>query len=352
MTVPRLLVTVDVEEDMPGWRVQETVRVTNASALPRFHALCSEVGVRPTYLCTYPMVTDPQSASILRGLMEQGNCEIGTHLHSWNTPPFLGVPGIAGDERRIPYYQTQLPRERLCAKLAVLHGAVERLAGRAPTSFRAGRFGLDGRSLGELSSFGYRVDTSVTPLVDHSDDGGPDFRSAPQLPYHPSAGDVTRRGELPILEVPVSIALTRRLRGRFSKYFVRLPRPLRVRGLLSRDYLNLVDFAWLYPARFDLDLMRRACASLVASGTPVLNVFLHSSELVPGLAYHVRTEADCEQVFARLRGLFTHCIEDLGARPATLDEATPHVETWLAAGSGELGAAAGAARAASRPASR
>jgi hypothetical protein len=348
LSAPRLLVTVDVEEDMPEWRVLPEPRVTNARALPRFHELCAEFGVRPTYLCTYPMATEPDSARVLASLVERGDCEIGTHLHAWSTPPYLGVPAIDGDERLVPYYQSQLPRERLCAKLAVLHGAVERLAGRAPTSFRAGRFGLDATSLGELAAFGYRVDTSVTPLVDHTPDGGPDFRSAPQLPYHPSAADPSRPGSLPIVEIPVSIALTRRLRGRFSKYFVRLPRALRVRGLLSRDYLNLVDFAWLYPARFDLDLMKKVCATLVRGGTPVLNAFLHSSELVPGLAYHGRSDADCDRVFARLRGLFAHCIDDLGARPATLEEAAPHVEAWLGAGRRAAPAEAAEARSPSR----
>jgi hypothetical protein len=43
----------------------------------------------------------------------------------------------------------------------------------------------------------------------------------------------------------------------------------------------VVDFAWLYPVRFDLELMQKTARILVEGGAPVLNVFVHSNELVP-----------------------------------------------------------------------
>jgi hypothetical protein len=82
-----------------------------------------------------------------------------------------------------------------------------------------------------------------------------------------------------------------------------------------------VDFAWLYPVRFELELMRAAASTLRAHGTPVLNVFLHSSELTPGTSGRIRTQADVESMLARLRGILEHCLSALGARPATLAEA-------------------------------
>jgi len=106
-----------------------------------------------------------------------------------------------------------------------------------------------------------------------------------------------------------------------QRAYVHLPAVTRLRGLLSRDGLGLVDYAWLYPVRFELELMTRAADVLVAAGAPTLNVFLHSSELVPGMSGRVKTAADVEQVFARLAGLFEHCLGALGAEPATLGEA-------------------------------
>jgi hypothetical protein len=318
---PRLLFTIDVEEDMPGWEITDPISVSNVLSLPRLAELCRALGVKPTYLCTYPVVSTPESAAILRLLGERGDCEIGTHLHAWNTPPFQGVPGRSGDERKHTYYQSELGPERFRAKLEVLHRAVGDVAGSEPRAFRAGRFGIDAATLGELIPFGYEVDSSVTPLEEHRADRGPDFRSAPQHPYRPARDDVAERGDLPIVEIPVSIGLTRRLPPVLKSAYLRLPRLTRVRGLLSRDWLKLVDLAWLYPVRFDLELMQKAARTLVADGAPVLNVFVHSSELVPGQSGRVQTRADVEQVFARLSGILEFCLETFGAEPCTLSEA-------------------------------
>jgi hypothetical protein len=103
--------------------------------------------------------------------------------------------------------------------------------------------------------------------------------------------------------------------------YVYLPKATRMRGLLSRDYLRIIDFAWLYPARFDLELMSRAAGTLMESGSPVLNVFLHSSELLAGASGRADTEADVEEVFARSRGILAHCLDTYSAVPATLREA-------------------------------
>lgn len=321
MKRPLLLLSIDVEEDMPGWRILERTSVANLSALPRLAAACAELGVRPTYLCNYPVVDDAEGATLLRGLAERGGCEIGTHIHAWNTPPYRGVPGRAGDERQHTYYQLELEPEVCRAKLHAVHEAVTAVAGRAPTSFRAGRYGIDEASLGFLIELGYRVDTSVTPLVDHSDDGGPDFRGAPRFPYRPSAADLQRPGTLPIVEIPVSIATTRELPEALQRAYVRLPRVTRLRGLLSSDWLGLVDFAWLYPVRFGLDAMQRVADVLVRQESPVLNVFLHSSELFPGVSGRVHTEVDVERTFERLIALLRYCLEVHHAEPATLAEA-------------------------------
>ncbi len=329
---PRLLFTVDVEEDMPGWEITDPITVHNVAALPRLAEMCAELGVRPTYLCTYPTVTTPESAAILRLLHRRGDCEIGTHLHPWNTPPFHGVPGLNGDERNHTYYQYELGPERFRAKLAVLHEAVGELTGVAPRAYRAGRFGIDAATLSELVPLGYEVDSSVTPLEEHRADHGPDFRSAPQLPYRPARHDITRPGDLPIVEIPVSVGLTRRVPSFVKQIFVHLPKATRLRGLLSRDYLNVIDFAWLYPVRFELDLMKKAARILCEDGSPALNVFIHSSELVAGASGRVHTRPDVEACWAGVAGILEFCLEELEAEPCTLSEAARALAPGLGLG--------------------
>ena len=321
MSGPLLLLTIDVEEDMPGWQIKQPTSVSNVSALPRLAEMCASLGVRPTYLCDYPVLSDPSAGDTLRRLHGEGDCEIGTHLHAWTNPPFEGVPGRDGDERDIAYYQSELGADVLRAKLEKLHEAAEAISGESAVSFRAGRFGIDGVSLQELVKLGYRVDSSITPLADHRADEGPDFRSAPPLPYRPDARDVTRPGDLPIVEIPVSIALTRPLPQSLQRAYVRIPQVTRLRGILSRDFLGLVDYAWLYPVRFDTELMSKTARALRQARNPVLNVFLHSSELAPGVSGRVHTEADVDQVFERLRGILEFCRTEFDAVPATLGEA-------------------------------
>lgn len=319
MPPPLLVFTIDVEEDMPDWGITDPITVSNVEALRGLAALCARHGVRPTYLCNYPVATQPSSAAVLRELHARGDCEIGTHLHAWNTPPFQGVPGRVGDERSQTYYQYELGPDRFRAKLEVLHAALTELAGGPPRSFRAGRFGIDAATLRELLPLGYEVDSSITPLSEHVADGGPDFRRAPQHPYRPAHDDVARRGDLPIVEIPVSISLTRRVPRLVQSAFVRLPQATRVRGLLSRDFLGWIDFAWLYPARFDLDLMSAAARTLIRGGAPVLNVFLHSSELCDGTSGRDATVQG--QVLQRLEQFFRLCLDEFDARPCTLLEA-------------------------------
>jgi len=45
------------------------------------------LGVVPTYVLDWPVCNNPAAVSVLRGLMEQGRCDIGTHLHPWVSPP-------------------------------------------------------------------------------------------------------------------------------------------------------------------------------------------------------------------------------------------------------------------------
>ena len=325
---PLLLLTIDVEEDMPGWRITDPITVENARALPVLAETCAELGVRPTYLCSYPMVQDPASRAVLGDLHARGGCEIGTHLHPWNTPPFEGLPDRDVDERSTAYFPCELGAERFRAKLETLHGALAELTGSAPTSHRAGRFGIDAVTLGELVAMGYEVDSSVTPLADHRGDGGPDFRRAPTVPYRPDRESVVRRGDLPIVEIPVSIGLTRNLPRAARRAFLSLPEALHVRGLLSKDYLDLVDYAWLYPARFELDLMKRLLATLSAGEAPTFNVFLHSNELTPGTSG--REDRDAHEVcLERTRRLLEHCVSEYDATPVTLTEAARLLEPTL-----------------------
>src|SRR6187549_1077512 len=169
-----LLVGIDTEGDNQ-WdaaaRTQQTFE--NLYALPRLHALFARHGVRPTYVITHPVATDPKSAEVLRRLLAQGDCEIGAHHHVWETPPCT-----ADDVRRHAYAST-LPRRQFEDQLAVLTAAIESAVGVRPVSYRSGRFGFSADHVAALEQHGYLVESSVAPLFSETHKGGPEFVEAP-----------------------------------------------------------------------------------------------------------------------------------------------------------------------------
>ena len=173
-----LLVGIDTEGDNQ-WDAAARLnqRFENIYALPRLHQAFAKHGVRPTYVITYPVATDARSADVLRTLLDQGDCEVGAHHHAWETPPCSD-----DDVRRHPYAST-LPRPQFDAQLASLTDAITCATGRAPVSYRSGRYGFAIDHVPALERLGYQVESSIVPLFYEAHKGGPDFVEAPLRPY-------------------------------------------------------------------------------------------------------------------------------------------------------------------------
>jgi len=82
------LVTIDVEADNE-WARGRQPTYDSIQLLRAFQRLCDRYGVRPTYLVTYDVASDSKSSSVLLELLEEGNCEIGAHMHGWWTAQWL-----------------------------------------------------------------------------------------------------------------------------------------------------------------------------------------------------------------------------------------------------------------------
>jgi hypothetical protein len=222
---PYLLITVDTESD-DLWARRAELSFENIRHIPRLQQLFDDYCVRPTYLVSYPVATSEIGRQVLKPIAREGNVEIGSHMHVWTTPPL--VPVTPEDSRYCPL-ATEIPYELLARKMANVTRVVSELSGTRTVSHRAGRFAFDQNGLRVLQELGYIVDTSVTPLMTHIEPShtggqrGSDFRSAPLEPYYPCKDDVTRSGAGSILEVPVSIFLTRPLPPRISIRLARLP---------------------------------------------------------------------------------------------------------------------------------
>lgn len=308
-----LLVGIDTEGDNQ-WSAdaRQNQRFENIYALPRLHALFARHGVRPTYVITYPVAKDPRSAEVLRALLDGGDCEIGAHHHAWETPPCT-----AEDVKRHPYAST-LPRAQFDSQLESLTTAIRDAIGRAPVSYRSGRFGFSADHVAALERLGYTVESSVAPLFYESHKGGPEFVEAPLRPYFLAYDNATRPGSSNVLEVPVSAALDRKLPKRLQYAYARAPRPYTTKRVLRG--LRLVRMRWLRPSYSSLDDMIGLAKDLARWNEPALNLLFHSSEAIVGGSPYNRTQAELDAFCDRLERFLAFATRELDAVPATLAE--------------------------------
>jgi peptidoglycan/xylan/chitin deacetylase (PgdA/CDA1 family) len=332
MSHPAFVITLDTEPDNE-WARPRVATTENARFVPRFHELCLRHGFPVTYLLTLEMAEDPFLRDYLRPRAVAGECEIGAHLHPWNTPP---LEPLTDDDMRHHPYPFEYPVEVQRAKLATLVAAIERNYSTRPQSYKAGRWGLDEAHAALLEEFGFSVDTSVCPGVDWGPSkgapggrGGPDFTTAPLRPYRLSRDNVCRPGSLRVWELPPTIVFYHPL-GRMVPGVRFLYRKIRrVRRLFDRKHAGA---QWLRPYPYQTAARLRRVVELArAAGTPVLNMTLHSSELMPGCSPYNKTEASIEDLFRRLDDFLGGLRAD-GLEGLTLAAAAARLDAGTAAG--------------------
>jgi|tagenome__1003787_1003787.scaffolds.fasta_scaffold20972949_3 peptidoglycan/xylan/chitin deacetylase (PgdA/CDA1 family) len=308
-----LLVGIDTEGDNQ-WdaAARARQRFENIYALPKLHALFARHGVRPTYVITHPVATDPRSAEVLRALRAEGDCEIGAHHHVWETPPFSDA-----DVRRHDY-AANLPLAQFEAQLDALTDAIHAAVGVRPVSYRSGRFGFSAAHVSALERCGYQVESSVAPLFYEAHKGGPDFVEAPLRPYYLAYDSATTPGTSRVLEIPVSAALNRRLPKRVQYLYARAPRPYTTKRVLRK--LGVARIRWLRPSYSSFEDMSSLARDLARDGQPVLNLLFHSSEAILGGSPYNRTNEELAAFCGRLERFFAFARQELRVVPATFDE--------------------------------
>jgi hypothetical protein len=292
-----VIVSVDTEED--NWRPTRTaISVDNIRELPELDRRFEALGVRATYFTTYHVAAARWAADVLRDLQATGRCEIGAHLHPWNTPPLDEplLPSLTMAKNLHPALRE--------AKIKHLTDLLTTTFGTAPTSFRAGRFGVGGETTAALVRCGYRVDSSVTPFVSWTAfDNGPSHESAPMAMHWLGAnGQRTDAAQGRLIEVPLSIGYTR---GPFELWHrvhrvmdSRLLRPLRLAGAAART--RLVEKVILSPEGDGRRSMVALARQLIARGTGYLHFFFHTPSLRPGASPYAPTRAATERILNSL----------------------------------------------------
>jgi hypothetical protein len=281
-----LCVSIDCECDKgPRWKTKRPMSFEGISEgiTHRLQPLFRSFGAKGTYLLSPEVIKDARSAEALRSL--EGDHELGSHLHGEYAEPGAFEP----DETTA--FQRDYPREIERAKLTSLTDDFKSAFGRAPTSFRAGRFGIGESSIEILEDLGYTVESSVTPFMDWRDKHPAlNFLGAPTQPYRPDPRFPARTGKSLLLEVPVTI---------------------RPRALGRVPFVGkMIEPLWLRPTHGTTERLvgvaKEEIATALAerpSAPVVLNCMFHNVEITPGTSPYAAKDSEARAILGRLGGL-------------------------------------------------
>lgn len=308
---PLLMVVVDTEEEFDWTRpFDRGSRSTRSiTAQDRAHAVFERFGLKPTYVINHPVATNPAATRYLRGLVDSGLADVGTHCHPWVTPPHAEAVS------NVNSFHGNLPPELEAAKIAATTDAVAQAFGTSPRIFKAGRYGVGAHTFDTLRSLGYTLDCSFVPHTSFAGEGGPDFVGVPHAPFFT---DDTHQ----LLEVPMTVGHTGRLASAgplWSKVFdaswsraLHLPGALNRAGLLQRVRLTPEGVS----AANQIGLLER----LVLQGQRLFTLTYHSPSLEPGHTPYVRTESDLLEFISRIESVLHHFRQRLGGGFTTLTD--------------------------------
>lgn len=274
--------------------------------LEKAEIIFDQYRICPVYVLDYPVVFQADGYRPVQELYASKRCLIGAHLHPWVNPPF---EEILSSETSFP---GNLSRSLELGKLKMLGDTIGERFGVSPVMYKAGRYGVGKHTADILEDLGYEVDLSVCPLMDYSEEGGPDFTCSTAWPYWFGRD---RR----LLELPLTVGFSGLLRrwGSRLRRIASSPvlRSLHGVGALAR--LRLADRIWLSPEGYSSAEHQRLVRDLFDDGLRIFAFTFHSPSLEPGNTPYVRSAADLEKFLSRFRKFFDFFFGDLGGCAST-----------------------------------
>ncbi len=278
------LVSVDTEGDnLWRWHYGDPITTENTNYIMRFQELCEKYGFIPTYLTNYEMAADDKFVKLFRKKAQQGKCEIGMHLHAWNSPPEYKLDNIYGGQPFI----TEYPKEIIFEKHKFLKNYLENRFELPVITYRSGRWATNDILFKVLEEIGIKVDCSVTPGIDHSHNkgmsvsGGNNYKKFSNKPY-------MLRDDL--IEIPMTTTLKRVFGGSSLKN--------KLRNSIKGKSL------WLRPAVLNFRELSEFLKFNECSGNDYAQFMIHSSELMPNGSPYFKNEDAIEQLYLTTEKFF------------------------------------------------
>lgn len=289
------IITVDTEGDNQWkYKIGDKITTQNAFAIPRFQKICEKYGFKPVYLINYEMINNPSFVDFVSEKASEGKCEIGMHLHAWNTPPEY-VLRKEKNEGGLPYL-IEYPTEIMDSKVEYLTDLIKKRTGFRPVSHRAGRWAMDSRYFDILAKYNYLVDCSVTPGINWSNCRGyVEGSRGTDYSNHDSAPTYFKCKKGGIWEVPMSIS---------PPYHSFCMKHITSFNELKREIKKLLfgDNIWM---RIMDSSINRQIQYANNNEAEYLMFMLHSSELISEGSRYFTTPESVEMFFQNMEKLFS-----------------------------------------------
>lgn len=308
----RFLLSVDTEEEFEWGKgfARDAHGTTAVPAMRDGQAYFAQAGVAPLYFVDYPVARSNAATDILGPAAEAGQAHIGVHLHPWVTPPFSEQVSSRNS------YAGNLPAAVERAKLVAVRDELTTRYGKAPTAYRAGRYGIGPNTLTILADEGFRCDSSVRSHFDYRDDGGPDFTRQGLHPHWTGPHDS-------ILELPLTSVMTGFVSHLGCGAFRHAGKLPLARSLLARS--GALERIAITPEGTPA---ARACEAIDVAqdrGVRLISMSFHSPSLATGYTPYVRTDSDLAAFFRWFDTVFDHCARR-GIAAASLEDVLADAE--------------------------
>jgi len=307
----KIVITIDTEPDNQ-WdlNLRKNPKFKNIYELYRLQRLFDKFHAKPTYLVTHSVIKS-DAVAVLKDIAKSMTCEIGAHLHAWETPPFKRQ--IKGDGSYLHQYAFSVQNQ----KLANLDSLISDTFGRKATSYRAGRYSFDHNTISLLAKHGYLVDTSVSPGISWENDGGTNFKKFPCEDYFLKTDKKST-----ILEVPVSIRIKTKFPRLARGIYLNAPNWTHAEGILRR--LTSFNIIWLDPSFNSYEDMQWLCDRLLQEKVSFINIMFHSSVIIPGGSPYTMDQEKTDRFFERLEKLLDYLLNANKLDSLTLSEFYEH----------------------------
>lgn len=293
-----LFITLDAEGDN-GWGRPRNITTLNAQGVERFQTFCERLNLKPIYLTTYEMAQDKTYIETLKKKNIDGLCEIGMHMHAWSTPPAYDLTG--DDLQNLPFI-TEYPEEIIRKKVENITKHLENVFGIAPVSHRSGRWIVNQKYLEILAENGYKVDCSITPLINwECSIGDPNQRGGENYKNRNSHPEKLTLNNGSILEIP----MTTRSNPLYDNIVVNTG--LRLFSKKSRIYngVSARRIVMLRPiirnTSFLLNMIDRLGQDC---NVEHMEFIVHTSELFPNTCPHCKNEKDLDAIYDLMGKMF------------------------------------------------